>query len=338
MCKEKMGKIVQSLLSTDETVAIVEYSERVVKVKINFVVLEDEALTNATQLTQALAKTQQFFHEGKPKPNGRKTCTNARVLRTVEVSDIVGDLKCELEVEEINLRLQRVQRHGAVKVGQIFGMMGKIGTQDWLDRLQTILLQALRCKPKFSLQASKINDGSYNKDASDLKFKMLFRTKPTSRATHVEVIGPQQNVVRRALKSVLTKLDKDLRGIELLLVSILTSKTDENMEASLKHVAIKHSQIFSNIKTCEIECINNFGNPISPDSNLTLNKIVIGINTEDGESFAIAITRSWNGALELWVKKKHKKLQVQLLIICQLGYVKLIVTLFFHCSEQNNKN
>ena len=185
-----MGKFVQSLLSTDETAAIVEHSECVIKVKNDFIVLEDEALTNATQLHQALAKTQQFFHEGKPKPNGRKICTNACALHTVEVSGITSDLKCELEVEKINLGLQRVQRHGVVKVGHIFGMMDKIGTQDWLDRLQNVLLQALRCKPKLSLQASKINDGSYNKDANDLKFKMLSRTKPTSRAIHVETIGP----------------------------------------------------------------------------------------------------------------------------------------------------
>ena len=61
----------------------------------------------------------------------------------------------------------------------------------------------------------------------------------------------------------LPKLDKDLHGIELHLVPILTYKTDENMAARLKHVAIKHSQISSNIKTCEIEGINNVDNPIS---------------------------------------------------------------------------
>ena len=167
-------------------------------------------------------KTQQSIHECKPKPNGRKTCTNARILRTVEVSCIVDDLKCELEVEENDLGLQRMQHHGAVKVGHMFCMIGKIGTQDWLDRLQTILLQDLRCKPKLSLQARKINDGSYKKDANDFKFKITSRTKSASRAAHVEEIGTQQNVVKRALKSVLLKSVKDLRGIELLLASILT--------------------------------------------------------------------------------------------------------------------
>ena len=32
------------------------------------------------------------------------------------------------------------------------------------------------------------------------------------------------------------------------------------------------------------------------------------IKTEDGKRFAIAITRNWNGALDLWVKNKHKKI------------------------------
>ena len=41
-------------------------------------------------------------------------------------------------------------------------------------------------------------------------------------AMHVETIGPQQNSVRRALKIMLPKLDKDLYRIELRLVQILT--------------------------------------------------------------------------------------------------------------------
>ena len=33
----------------------------------------------------------------------------------------------------------------------------------------------------------------------------------------------------------------------------------------------------------------------------------MNIKTDEGESFAITITRNWNGVLELWVKKKYKK-------------------------------
>ena len=56
--KEKLGTFIHSLLSMDETEAIVKCSEHVIKVQDNFVVLEDEALTNAPQLPQYLMKTQ----------------------------------------------------------------------------------------------------------------------------------------------------------------------------------------------------------------------------------------------------------------------------------------
>ena len=41
-------------------------------------------------------------------------------------------------------------------------------------------------------------------------------------AIHVETIGPQKYAVRRALTAVLPKLDKDMCGIELRLVPVLT--------------------------------------------------------------------------------------------------------------------
>ena len=86
---------------------------------------------------------------------------------------------------------------------------------------------------------------------------------------HVETICPQQDSVRRVLKIILLQLNKYLYGIELRLVPILSCKTDENIGARLKHVAIKHSQVSSNIKTHEIEGINNIDNDICPGSELT---------------------------------------------------------------------
>ena len=129
-------------------------------------------------------------------------------------------------------------------------------------------------------------------------------------SVHVEAIGPQQCSLRRALKIMLPKLDKDLYKIELRLVQILSYKTDENMTARLKQIAIKYSQISSNVKTYEIEGINNIDNPISPGSELTLRKIIMDIKTEDGERFSITITRNWRGPLGLLVKKKQKNIQV----------------------------
>ena len=76
-----------------------------------------------------------------------------RILHKVEIGDIIGDLKYELEIEGIDLGLQRVKHHDVVKVGYIFGMMDKIDTQDWTKHLQKILLKVLQCELKLSLQA-----------------------------------------------------------------------------------------------------------------------------------------------------------------------------------------
>ena len=127
--KEKLVKIIRYFLSTDETAAIVKYSDHVIKVKDNFVFLEDEALTKAIQLPQSLMKTQQFFHRGKPKSDGSKIYTNMRILHKVDMLDIIVNLRYELEVEDINIGLQRVQHHDVVKVGYILGMLEKIDTR-----------------------------------------------------------------------------------------------------------------------------------------------------------------------------------------------------------------
>ena len=100
-----------------------------------------------------------------------------RILCAVEILEIIGDLKHELETKGINLGMQRVQHHDIVKVGCVFDMIHKTDTQQWSDRLQKILLQVLKHKPKTSLQACKINDRSCNKAANNLKFKMLSRKK-----------------------------------------------------------------------------------------------------------------------------------------------------------------
>ena len=168
--QRKVRKFIQSLLSTDDTAAIVKYSEYVIKVQNNFVVLEDDALTNAAQRPQCLTKTQQFFHRGKPRSDDSRFYTNMHILHTVEIRDVIGDLKYDLEIEGSDLGLQRMQHHGVVQVGHIFCMMDRIDTHEWPDQLQKILLQVLKCKPKMSLQACKINDRSKNKDANDLKF------------------------------------------------------------------------------------------------------------------------------------------------------------------------
>ena len=73
------------------------------------------------------------------------------------------------------------------------------------------------------------------------------------------------------------------------------------MAARLKYVAIKHSQIYSNVKTREIEGINNIDIHISPGSELTFRKLIMDIKDENIKRFAIAITRNWKDMLGLWV-------------------------------------
>ena len=55
--KEKSGIFIQSLLPADETASIVKHSEHMIKLKDDFVALEDEALTKVAWLPQSLAKT-----------------------------------------------------------------------------------------------------------------------------------------------------------------------------------------------------------------------------------------------------------------------------------------
>ena len=105
-------------------------SEHAIKVKDNFVLLENEALTKAVQLPQSLTKTQQFFHRGNPKSDSNRIYTNMRILHAVDGQDIIGDLKHELEVEEITLGMQIVQHHYLVKVGCIISIMDKIDTRE----------------------------------------------------------------------------------------------------------------------------------------------------------------------------------------------------------------
>ena len=48
-------------------------------------------------------------------------------------------------------------------------------------------------------------------------------------SVHVEIIGLQQDSISRALKRILRRVYKDLHGINLRIVPMLTHKTDEIM-------------------------------------------------------------------------------------------------------------
>ena len=78
---------------------------------------------------------------------------------------------------------------------------------------------------------------------------------------HAKTIGLQKDSVRRSLKHVLPRIEKDIHIIQLRLVPILSYLTDDNMAFRLKQVAVRYSQISSNIKTYEIDSSNNIDNP-----------------------------------------------------------------------------
>ena len=60
--KEKLVKIIQSLMPRDENITIVKNSEHMIKVQDKFIFLEDDALTKDTQLPKSLLKNMHFFH------------------------------------------------------------------------------------------------------------------------------------------------------------------------------------------------------------------------------------------------------------------------------------
>ena len=112
-------------MSTNETAAIVKWSEHIVKVDNVFAVLEEESLTKAAQLPKSLSKTMQFSTEANPiviLVEYAPICA----LCTQKIQNIMGYLNYELEEEEITAGLQWVQHHDAAKVGHIYVIMEKI--------------------------------------------------------------------------------------------------------------------------------------------------------------------------------------------------------------------
>ena len=246
-----------------------------------------------------LTKTTQKFNLGKPWNDSSKICTNLRVSYSDDSQDIAGDLRPELEEEDIILGLHRVKHQNVVKVGIFLGMMDKINLKEWKNHFQKLLFTFLELKPFIYLQASKINKSSFNKSTSGFIFKVLTRNKPKKIGAQVETISLQKYSARRALKHVLSRIDKDLHGVELRLVLVLTCKTDEIVAS---HVAIKHKHATRNIKQFEIYGYDNIDHPITPGSELALRKLIIDIKEKDVETLAVTITSNWKNALELWIK------------------------------------
>ena len=109
----------------DENNTIVNCSEHMVKVHDKFTFLEDDALTKSAQLPTLFSKTMQFFNHGKPKNDGSKIHTNIRILHSEDMKNIAGDLRYELEEEEITLGIQRVQHYAVVKIRFMLGIIDR---------------------------------------------------------------------------------------------------------------------------------------------------------------------------------------------------------------------
>ena len=159
-------------------------------------------------------------------------------------------------------------------------MTEKINLQEWSDHLTKILFEVFKFKPLIFLQTIKINEGAYYQ-APD--FKIISWTKSENMTVHARTVGLQKDVVKIALKYILTRTCKDIDEIYLQLVIILSYLTDENMDSRLKQVAVKWSQIRSNIKTHELDSFNNIDNQLSYNSSLTLRNFIMDVKAEDRE-------------------------------------------------------
>ena len=93
----KLGKIIQSLISADETADIVKCLEHTVKINDSIASLEDDYQTKVTQLLKYLSKTMQFFERGNPNIDGSIIYTNMHILHTEDTQIVPGDLRWELE-------------------------------------------------------------------------------------------------------------------------------------------------------------------------------------------------------------------------------------------------
>ena len=65
---------------------------------------------------------------------------------------------------------------------------------------------------------------------------------------HIETIGLQQDYAHQTLERILPHIDKDLHGVNLSLVPVLTCKIDDSIESRLRKVVIKHNHVSRNIK------------------------------------------------------------------------------------------
>lgn len=202
--------------AVDDKATIVKHAECIVRNKENFAFLSEESLTNISQLPNNLTKTQQYFYRGKPISTGEPICTNIRTSHTADIQEIIGDLKYDLEVESINLGLQRLQHHDVATIGYICSMLELIDTHEWTKILKNALKKHMQYEPELSLKSSKFLTviSMQEKNLFNLHNFACCLVPLPKMGVHIETIGSQNDLVRRALTSILPKLDKHLYGVE----------------------------------------------------------------------------------------------------------------------------
>ena len=92
----------------DSSAVLFKYSEYVEKSEDTFEVLAEDHVAHPSILSSSTTQMSKLFHRGKSKKDGSKTFTNFRIFNTEGINNIIGDLKYELEIENITLALQKV--------------------------------------------------------------------------------------------------------------------------------------------------------------------------------------------------------------------------------------
>ena len=95
-------------------------------------------------------------------------------------------------------------------------------------------------------------------------------------------------------------------GIELRFIPHMRYDMDSKQKQCLRNAMIKHKQVLANLVEFKLIEFEEIDLPISNLENKIIRKLIIDLKTEGKEKIFIAIERSWQGDLTLWVKRKYK--------------------------------
>ena len=76
----------------------------------------------------------------------------------------------------------------------------------------------------------------------------------------------------------------------------------------IRSTLVRYNQISSNLISLDLEDITQLDYLASASMSSTLRELIMDIRVEDNENFAVIISTSLNGNLEMWEKKNRKKI------------------------------